>query len=36
MKEVTKLMINEFTIKERGIDFMHYQLQEKIVDFLRN
>lgn len=29
MKEVTKLMINEFAIKERGIDFMGYELQEK-------
>ena len=29
MKEVTRLMINEFAIKERGIDFMGYELQEK-------
>lgn len=27
MKEVTKLMINEFKIKELGYDFMGYQLQ---------
>ena len=29
MKEVTRLMINEFAIKKMGIDFMGYELQEK-------
>lgn len=28
MKEVTKLMINEFKIKELGYDFMGFQLQK--------
>ena len=28
MKEVTKLMINEFKIKELGYDFMGYSLQK--------
>jgi hypothetical protein len=28
MKEVTKLMINEFKIKQLGYDFMAYQLQK--------
>ena len=29
MRQVIKLMINEFAIKEKGIDFMGYVLQEK-------
>jgi len=28
MKDVTKLMINEFKIKELGYDFMGYELQK--------
>lgn len=28
MKEVTKLMINEFKLKELGMDFMGFQLQK--------
>ena len=28
MKEVTKLMINEFKIKQLGYDFMGYTLQK--------
>ena len=29
MKQVTKLMINEFKIKQLGFDFMGYELQKK-------
>lgn len=28
MKQITKLMINEFKIKELGLDFMGYELQK--------